>query len=701
MKVLILIVATLAVGALCSEQCVPGTTFKEDCNTCRCGENGLKACTRKMCTTVEAVVADEPYARNDNATTTGSTTTESITSADEKEEVAEHTNGQVCTPNEIKMKDCNRCRCANNGIGWFCTRKACPPREKRSVEQEECSPGTTFESSDGCSECICTPDSKAVCTDKPCEARTKRNTNSGDRCAPGTSFKSADGCNDCYCTENGRAACTLKACEPNPIPYRRRRRSPSATKQDCVPGTTFKDADGCNDCFCSSDGRAACTLMACEPHPAPYKRNRRSSPVKTECTPGETKKADDGCNDCHCTNDGRLACTRMACAPAAGEGLSLLFKREAPSPRKQECVPGTSFKDSDGCNDCFCTDDGQAACTLKACEPNPAPYKRNRRSSPVKTECTPGETKKADDGCNDCHCTNDGRLACTRMACAPAAGEGLSLLFKREAPSSRKQECVPGTSFKDSDGCNDCFCTDDGQAACTLKACEPNPVPYKRRRRASPPKPELAPSQECVPGTTFKDADGCNDCFCSNDGRAACTLKLCLPNEAASYSGRHSRSPQTESKCTPGETKTHEDGCNQCTCTNDGRYACTRMACAPADGEGMSLLFKREAPLLPTAQCTPGETRMHEDGCNKCRCTSAGVLACTRKWCDHGNEKKSSSVHKREATTELPRSELAPGSPGFSCTPRSSFKYQCNNCVCNDDGKNAGCTFKFCIPGEY
>ncbi|XP_050090061.1 kielin/chordin-like protein [Anopheles aquasalis] len=607
MKVLILIVATLVVGALCSEQCVPGTTFKEDCNTCRCGENGLKACTRKMCTSVEAVVADEPYARNDNTTTTtngsnggsSSSTTESITSADEKEEVAEHTNGQVCTPNEIKMKDCNRCRCANNGIGWFCTRKACPPREKRSTvehQQEECSPGTTFESEDGCSECICTPDSKAVCTDKPCEARPKRDTNSGAGCTPGTSFKSADGCNDCYCSDDGVALCTLKSCEPKPAPYRRRRRaSPAAGKQECVPGTTFKDADGCNDCFCSNDGRAACTLKACEPHPPAYSRRRRSSPTKTACVPGEKKMAADGCNQCTCSNDGlHYACTRLACGPAPG-------------------------------------------------------------------------------------------------------GEGSeSVFFKREAPAPPKQECVPGTNFKASDGCNECFCTDDGRAACTLIDCEP----HRRSRRTSPPKPELAPSQECVPGSTFKDADGCNDCFCSNDGRAACTLKLCQPNPAP-YSRRRRASPtETKIECTPGEKKMAADGCNQCTCSNDGlHYACTRLACAGQGSE--SVFFKREAPLLPTPQCTPGETRMHEDGCNKCRCTAAGVLACTRKWCDHGNEKNPATVHKREATTELPRSELAPGSPGFSCTPRSSFKYQCNTCVCNDDGKHAGCTFKFCIPGEY
>lgn len=31
------------------EKCVPGTTFKRDCNTCRCTASGIAACTKKGC----------------------------------------------------------------------------------------------------------------------------------------------------------------------------------------------------------------------------------------------------------------------------------------------------------------------------------------------------------------------------------------------------------------------------------------------------------------------------------------------------------------------------------------------------------------------------------------------------------------------------------------------------------------------------
>lgn len=60
------------------------------------------------------------------------------------------------------FKDCNRCRCAANGIGWFCTKRACPPKEvekraifKRAVQSShnQCKPGDSW--NDGCNSCLC------------------------------------------------------------------------------------------------------------------------------------------------------------------------------------------------------------------------------------------------------------------------------------------------------------------------------------------------------------------------------------------------------------------------------------------------------------------------------------------------------------------------------------------------------------------
>uniref|UniRef100_A0A182IVT8 Uncharacterized protein n=1 Tax=Anopheles atroparvus TaxID=41427 RepID=A0A182IVT8_ANOAO len=97
MKILILALATLVVGALCEEKCVPGTTFMEDCNRCRCSSDGQKACTRKMCPPNE--LSDDAQVRTEQVQNG-----DSLSSTDEKDEVHLQTNGQVCTPNEIKMQ---------------------------------------------------------------------------------------------------------------------------------------------------------------------------------------------------------------------------------------------------------------------------------------------------------------------------------------------------------------------------------------------------------------------------------------------------------------------------------------------------------------------------------------------------------------------------------------------------------------------
>ncbi|XP_053671055.1 pacifastin-like protease inhibitor cvp4 isoform X2 [Anopheles nili] len=228
MKILVLLVAVLAVGVLGEEKCEPGTAFMEDCNRCRCTAEGVKACTRRMCPPNE--LSDEVVSRTD------SVTPDTLSVVEEKDEI-HIPNGQVCIPNEIKMKECNRCRCANNGIGWFCTRRSCPQREKRE------SPAPLDE----------------------------------EKCVPGTTFRDKDDCNSCFCTEHGVAACTQKACLPPDFFKNRQRRNtpqtddlprsdiaPGAPGFRCTPKATFKYQ--CNTCICSDDGTmAGCTFKFCVP----------------------------------------------------------------------------------------------------------------------------------------------------------------------------------------------------------------------------------------------------------------------------------------------------------------------------------------------------------------------------------------------------------------------------------------------------
>ena len=80
-------------------------------------------------------------------------------------------------------------------------------------------------------------------------------------------------------------------------------------------------------------------------------------------------------------------------------------------------------------------------------------------------------------------------------------------------------KCVPGTTFRDAEDCNDCFCTERGEVACTDMLCS------ERVKRSLDP---TAPDFSCTPGMSFKW--DCNTCTCMANGKfAACTMMACLP----------------------------------------------------------------------------------------------------------------------------------------------------------------------------
>lgn len=145
-----------------------------------------------------------------------------------------------------------------------------------------------------------------------------------------------------------------------------------------------------------------------------------------------------------------------------------------------------------------------------------------------------------------------------------------------------------------------------------------------------------APGVACQSlGTTAPADDGCNTCTCTEDGWA-CTLIACGDPPA----------------CTAGETT--DDGCNSCSCTGDGNWVCTEKDCA--------------GPEVP---CASGDTKDADDGCNTCTCTDDGSWACTEKACV----------------------------PDGECTVGDSKVADdgCNTCGCMEDGTWA-CTLVDCDP---
>ena len=202
------------------------------------------------------------------------------TIADENAEVENGTdtvpemNNQVCTPNEVKMEDCNRCKCANNGIGWFCTRKACPP------------PPTPAETRDK-------RDADEVTTNTPVNGL-------GYSCVPGSRFK--DDCNSCKCDSTGTlAACTKKRCLPSESRPTRDAEQKIPVNEPgfkCEPNQLFMD--DCNTCTCDASGvLARCTAMACDPSERTKRDVAPAVEDEDKCTPGA--RWFDGCNNCWCT----------------------------------------------------------------------------------------------------------------------------------------------------------------------------------------------------------------------------------------------------------------------------------------------------------------------------------------------------------------------------------------------------------------
>lgn len=111
---------------------------------------------------------------------------------------------------------------------------------------------------------------------------------------------------------------------------------------------------------------------------------------------------------------------------------------------------GDKFPSSDGCNTCFCSDDGTVACTEKACIAT-CNYEGTIYYS--------GDSWKASDGCNTCSCGDTGLIACTKKLCLPACDPKNEPNRKYVGTSVEqcaviKFFCEPGTSYF----ANDCGC---------------------------------------------------------------------------------------------------------------------------------------------------------------------------------------------------------------------------------------------------
>ena len=232
-----------------------------------------------------------------------------------------------------------------------------------------------------------------------------------------------------------------------------------------------------------------------------------------------------------------------------------------------------------------------SAMLLQACTTTDSSVGGSNQGNP-NGECKPGESKTADDGCNTCSCQQNGFWACTEKACVDPG------------------TCKPGDSKPAGDGCNTCTCDENSNWACTKIGC-------------------VDPG-ECKPGET-KQVD-CNTCGCTEDGKWACTAMACgectgpmplcaAPPPGCDYVGGGCVGGQwtcgtltCAGECKPGETKPADDGCNTCSCTDEGTWACTEMACS--------------TPCKSDADCPQPGSPCHNAVCEAGQCTLVELPGC-------------------------------------------------------------------------
>jgi len=205
---------------------------------------------------------------------------------------------------------------------------------------------------------------------------------------------------------------------------------------------------------------------------------------------GESFPSQDGCNTCYCGSNGLIACTLVAClndaSPRIADG-SALADLNPDGSTQQSCTYNgktypfnVTFMATDGCNECWCAGNPPSAmCTLVRCSEDAAVLGLEVSVGTCSyggKQYPSGASFPATDGCNTCDCGRYLLVACTMTACL---GDGGSMTGDA-LPSGDlgADSCVyngktypSDVMFSSADGCNSCHCVSNGQVACTFSPC--------------------------------------------------------------------------------------------------------------------------------------------------------------------------------------------------------------------------------------
>ncbi|XP_072051480.1 uncharacterized protein [Amphiura filiformis] len=455
--------------------------------------------------------------------------------------------------------------------------------------------------------------------------------------------------------------------------------APAPSTTITTPTTTTCPLITCGNA-CGSSGRRVingCETCDCVDAPAP------PTTIPTKMCPLITcgnacgssgRRFINGCETCECVDEPVTAppttippttspCPLITCANACGSSGRMIIN----GCMSCECIDSPVTPASDGCAD----SDGQIHAIDSDWKPSP---------------------------CLHCYCSTDLQILCSDIQCEYPPS------YCTVEPVQNPDECCPRVTCPDGcfdfngqfrsiseeyeDGCQRCICTHLGEPICHNIPCEPpRDEPPAGCQYMTPPggccPTRLActePESKCRGPIAQCFSNACLDATCERYPDAKCVISFCgfRPCQAIFYDEN-----DKELDCTPVKPEgcvdettgksyklgdVYNDGCNDCTCIENGFFACTEKFCIDGCIDEV------------TGTSYKIGDKFYKD-CNDCICGAIGEIECTNKVCI----KESKPIEEDNQSFmcdpwTVNQFEISPSRP--RCQPDGSFSPK----QCNDDG---------------